>query len=40
MLAKLITANGLAKKRSHVITFQNCTIVYWLCFLAVVIVRN
>ena len=31
--------NGLAKKRSLVITFQNCTNFDWLCFLAIVVVR-
>ena len=32
-----ITHNGLAKKRSHLITLQIGTILYWLCFLAVVV---
>ena len=31
--------NGLSKKRSLVITFQNRYELYWLCFLAFVMLR-
>jgi len=31
--------NDLAKKRSHLITLQIGTKLYWLCFLAVVVCR-
>ncbi len=34
-----ISYNGLAKKRSHLITLQIGTKLYWLCFLAVVVCR-
>lgn len=34
-----IMANDLAKKRSHLITLQIDTKLYWLCFLAVVVCR-